>query len=61
MTQQAIDYSVYREIKTFVGIRNDSEINKLLETNRWNIIAISNGVDEMNYPITSTVLGKTAC
>lgn len=58
MTQQAFDYSVYREIKTFVGLRNDSEVNKLLDTNRWDIISVSNGVDESNYPITSIVLGK---
>ncbi|HID9654544.1 hypothetical protein [Serratia marcescens] len=58
MTQQAFDYSVYREIKTIVGLRNDSEVNKLLDTNRWDIISVSNGVDESNYPITSIVLGK---
>lgn len=58
MTQQVFDYSVYREIKTLIGLRNDSEVNKLLETNRWDIIAISNGTDETNYPITSIVLGK---
>ncbi|EMQ3395569.1 hypothetical protein [Yersinia enterocolitica] len=58
MTQQAFDYSVYREIKTFTGLRNDSEVNKLLETNRWDIIAVSNGTDDTNYPTSSIVLGK---
>ncbi|AVX38808.1 hypothetical protein [Yersinia massiliensis] len=58
MTQQVFDYSVYREIKTFIGLRNDSEVNKLLDTNRWDIIAVSNGVDESDYPINSIVLGK---
>lgn len=52
------DYTKYQRIHTVLSLRPDNEVNQCIAEG-WVILAISNGKDEMGYPITSVVLGST--